>query len=159
MATSAARRDRYRRIAARARKIPGEHGLRPYTVAIVVGFWAQDFIGRGGKVESVEPITEQAGQPPMVRFLSEEALALSASTGNGNGLQKGSCTVGPITPPYAGGGTALEELLPAVAAHQTVHVQLTGPAYPRGAKFLVKEVKTDRALHWTLVCEPVEGAT
>lgn len=154
MSLSAARRDRYRRIASRARKKPGEHGLRPYSVAIVVGTWAGTYVGNGLKTEALVAITEASGYPPKVAFLSEEALALSASTGQG--LMKGSCTVGPITPDFSGGGTALSDLLPAVTSKKTVHVKLTGPAYPRGAKFLVKEVKTDRALHWTLVCEPVE---
>jgi hypothetical protein len=157
MALSAQRRDRYRRIAARARRVPGEHGLRPYSVAIVVGTWSGRYIGGGAKYEQLEHIREANGQPPKVRFLSEEALALAASAGEG--LQKGSCTIGPITPPFAGGGTALSDLVPAVHERQTVHVQLTGPAYPDGAKFVVKEVKTDRALHWMLTCEPVEGAT
>jgi hypothetical protein len=156
MSLPAARRERYQRIANRARRIPGEHGLRPYTVQIVVGTWSGAYVGGGSKIEQLETISEQ-GHPPKVRFLNEEALALSGSIGEQ--LLKGSCTVGPITPAYPGGGTALSELLPAVAAHQTVHVVLTGPSYPRGAKFLIKEVKTDRALHWTLVCEPVEGAT
>jgi hypothetical protein len=157
MAVSAARRERYRKIAARARRIPGEHGLRPYQVAIVLGTWSGSYVGSHAKFEETTPVTEQGGQPPKVRFLSEEALALSASTGQG--LNKGSCTIGPITPDFSGGGTSLSELLPAVTQKQTVHVLLTGPAYPDGAKFAVKEVKTDRALHWTLVCEPVEGAT
>lgn len=149
MALSAQRRDRYRRIAARARKIPGEHGLRPYAVAIVVGTWAGTYVGRGGQVATLEPITEQGGYPPKVRFLNEEQRVLA-------GLATGSCTIGPITPDFATGGTALTELLPAVVAQQTVHVKLTGPAYPSGALFTVKEIKTDRALHWTLVCEPTQ---
>lgn len=153
MTLSDERRDRYRRIANRARTIPARHGLRPYTVAVVVGTWSGAYVGRGDKTEQLEAITEQ-GYPPKVRFLSEEALALSASVGAG--LLKGSCTIGPITPDYTGGGTALADLLPAVTSKKTVHVKLTGPSYPNGAKFLVKEVKTDRALHWTLVCEPVE---
>jgi hypothetical protein len=154
MPLSSARRDRYRHIAARARRIPGQHGLRPYTVAIVVGAWSGSYIGRGDKTDTVVAITEAGGQSPKVRFLNEEQLALSASTGAG--LGKGACTIGPITPDFAGGGTSLAELAPAVAAQQTVHVLLTGPAYPSGAKFLVKDVKTDHALHWTLVCEPVQ---
>lgn len=152
MALSAQRRERYRRIAARSRRIPGEHGLRPYGVAIVVGTWSGKYVGGGAKYEQLEPIREANGQSPKVRFLSEEALALA-------NLNKGSCTIGPITPPYTGGGTALSDLVPAVHQRQTVHVKLIGPAYPDGAKFAVKEVKTDRALHWLLTCEPVEGAT
>lgn len=153
MPIGTARRDSLRKLAHRIRAIPGERfGIRPYSVAIVVGTWSGAYVGSQAKYEQLAPITEGRGQPPKVRFLLEEALTLS-------GLNKGSCTVGPITPDFAGGGTALRDLVPAVQQRQTVHVQLTGPAYPDGAKFAVKEVKTDRALHWTLVCEPVEGAT
>jgi hypothetical protein len=151
MSLSAARRERYRRIAARARRIPGDHGLRVYTVAIVIGSWAGSYVGHGGKTETEEPIEEEGGHPPKVTFLSEEARALSQ-------LATGSCEIGPITPDFTGGGTALSSLLPAVASQQTVHVKLTGPAYPTGALFAVKEVKTGKALHWTLVCEPVSLA-
>jgi hypothetical protein len=138
-----------RPLLAEARSIAGQLGLRPYAVAIIVGSWSGAYVGKGDKTELLANITEANGQPPKVSFVSEEALALSASTGNG--LQKGSCSIGPITP-----SDSLTDLIPAVTAHKTVHVKLTGPAYPNGAKFLVKEVKTDRALHWTLVCEPVE---
>jgi hypothetical protein len=124
-------------------------------VAIIVGAWSGSYVGRGDKTETLVAITERGGQPPKVRFLNEEALALSGSVGDQ--LRQGACTVGPITPDYTGGGTALSELIPAVTTHQTVHVMLTGPAYPNGAKFLVKKVETDRALHWTLTCEPVEA--
>jgi len=129
--------------------VPGEHGLRPYSVAIVIGTWAGAYVGRGGKFETTEPITELGGFPPKVRFLNEEQRTLA-------GLADGACTVGPITPDNSSGGTAFSELVPAVAAQVEVHVRITGPAYPQGALFAVKEVKTDRALHWTLVCVPSE---
>lgn len=146
------RRDRLRKLAHRVRSIPGRgFGIRNYTVAIVVGTWSGAYVGRGDKTEALEAITEAHGQPPKVRFLNEEQLALAE-------LKTGACEIGPITPNFPGGGTALSDLLPAVTAHKTVHVRLTGPAYPSGAKFLVKKVGTDRALHWTLTCEPVEGA-
>lgn len=134
------------------RAIPGQLGLRPYQVAIIIGTWSGEYVGGGSKFEQARAITEGNNQPPKVRFLDEEALALSGSSGQQ--LLKGSCTIGPITPV-----TTLATLLPAVSEGQTVHVRLTGPAYPRGAKFAIKKVATDRALHWTLTCEPVEGAT
>ena len=148
MSTPADRLDRYRRIANRVRRLPGEHGLRPYSVSIVVGTWSGSYVGRGTKTEVLEPITESGGYPPKVRFLNEEQRALGQ-------LNAGACDIGPITPDFTGGGTALTDLLPAVIAHKTVHVKLTGPAHPTGALYTVKEVKTDRAIHWTLTCEPV----
>lgn len=148
MSLPASRRDRYRRIANRVRAIPGKHGLRPYSVAIVIGTWAGTYVGRGGQTQTEETILEQ-GYPPKVSFVNEEQRMLQ-------GLADGACTIGPITPDNSSGGTALSVLVPAVAAQRTVHVKLTGPAYPDGALYSVKEVKTDHALHWTLVCVPAE---
>lgn len=130
------------------RSIPGQLGIRPYTVAIIRGTWSGTNTGRGTSIDEQWPITEGNGQPPKVRELGTEELAL------GN-LGKGAIRIGPITPGFPGGGNPLELLKPCVTAGQTVHVVLTGPEYPNGAKFLVKDVKTDMALHWTLVCEPV----
>ena len=139
--------DTWRAIAWAVRSIPSDFGLRPYSVSIVTGSWSGDHVGDGNKLDTLVPIYENGNSNPRVRFVNEEQRAL------GN-LAIGACTVGPITPDHGSNGTALSDLLPAVAAHETVHVIITGPSYPNGAKFTVKEVKTDRAIHWTLVCEP-----
>jgi hypothetical protein len=144
VALSDANRDRFRQIAASARGIPGQLGLRPYTVAIIIDTWfgSDDHVGSGtSDIASPVPITEAGGQPPKVAFDSEDPLA------------KPTCTIGPITPPYAGGGTALNKLVVAAFENQAPHVLLTGPGYPQGARFAVIQVRTDKALHWTLVCE------
>lgn len=132
-----------------ARSIAGQLGFRPYSVAIVIGSWAGEYVGRNGRVDQLEPITESGGHAPKVRFLNEEQRALG-------GLAIGSCTVGPITPEFTGGGTTLRELLPAVVSQQTVHVKITGPAYPDGALFTIEEIKTDRVLRWLLICKPTQ---
>ena len=130
------------------RAIPGQLGLRNYTVAILCGTWSGTNTGRGDTIDESIPVTEGGGQPPKVRQVSTEELALGS-------LGKGSIRIGPITPGFPGGGNPLENLKPCVNAGQTLHVVLTGPEYPNGAKFLIKDVQTDRALHWTLTCEPV----
>lgn len=130
------------------RALPGTLGLRPYSVAILIGTWSGTYTGRGGTIDEIVAITESGGQPPKVRQLSAEDLALS-------GLGKGSLRIGPITTGYTGGGTALDDLKPAVAAGQTVHAMVTLPAYPNGAKFLIKSIDTTHALHWTMDVEPV----
>lgn len=143
MALSDANRDRFRQIAAAARGIPGQLGLRPYTVAIFVDNWGGDYIGAGGfSFESgLVPITEMGGQPPKVAFDTEDPLA------------KPTCTIGPVTPPYGNGGTALDELARRVFTEQQSYVRVTGPKYPNGARFAVTQVHTDKALHWLLDCE------
>lgn len=146
MALADENRERFRRIAASARGIPGELGLRPYTVAILRDNWSGEHVGSGVEFESPPvPVTERGGQPPKVDFDSEDPLA------------KTRCTIGPITPPYGegltAGGTALDELVRRVAVGQASYVLVTGPAYPEGARFAVLEAHTDKALHWLLDCE------
>lgn len=132
-----------------ARALPGTMGLRPYIVAIVSGQWNGSNTGRGAAAFDVVPVTESGGQPPKVRQLNSEELALT-------GFGKGSWTIGPVTPDFPGGGTPLSTLKPAVDAGQTVLVQLTGPEFPNGAQFQLKSFSSDRALHWTMVVSPVE---
>lgn len=145
MATPDANRDRFRQIAASARGIPGQLGLRPYAVAIIVDTWfgPDDNVGSGTSEIATRPvpITELGGQPPKVVIEAEDPLA------------KATCTIGPITPPYGAAGTPLARLAQRVFENQESYVLLTGPAYPAGARFTVLQVHTDKALHWTLVCE------
>lgn len=143
MAIADDNRARFRAIAASARGIPGLIGLRPYSVAIVTDNWGDDHVGENGSSfqSNRVPITEQGGQPPKVEFDDEDDLT------------KGICTIGPITPPYSGGGIALATLQRRVLSGQEAYVFLTGPKYPSGARFAVREVRTAKALHWTLICE------
>lgn len=142
MSATSARLNRYRQIAGRARAIPGLYGLRPYTVAIIVANWTGDYVGAWDEFDDrAVPIVETSGQPPKVAFDSEDPLV------------KGKCVIGPITPPYPGGGTALETLVRRVLDSQESYVRITGPNYPDGANFAVTQVHTDHALHWTLDCE------
>lgn len=130
------------------RSIPGQLGIRPYTVSILIGTSTGAYTGRGSSIIEEIPVTEGNGQPPKVRELNVEELALSS-------LGKGSLRIGPITPGFPGGGNPIENLKPCVAAGQTVHVMVTGPEYPNGAKFLLKGFGSDHALHFTMDVEPV----
>lgn len=130
------------------RAIPGELGLRPYTVTVVQGAWSGSYAGEGIEVATETAITESGSQPPKVRWLDDEQLALG-------GLSRGTVEIGPVTPDHTGGGTALSELVPAVSTGHTVHVKLTGPAHPTGALYAISEVKTDRALRWMIRAVPV----
>jgi hypothetical protein len=139
--------DSWRAIAYSIRSLPATFGLRPYSVSVLTSTWSGDHVGDGDQFEEETPILEN-GSNPKVRFMNEEQRALS-------GMPIGACEIGPITPDHGANGTPLTSILPRVAAHETVHVLITGPAYPDGAKFLVREIKTDRALHWTMICSPV----
>ncbi len=131
------------------RAIPGEFGLRPYTVEVVLGTWNGVNTGRGARAREYLPITEGRGQPPKVRMLTTEELALGD-------LGKGSIRIGPITPAFAGGGTSIAALKPALESGQTLHLRITGPdTKPSGDTYLLKSINTDHAIHWTLTAEPV----
>ncbi len=119
---------------------------------IRTGSWSGAYTGRGVATNTDVPITEANSQPPKVRFLSGEELALGQ-------LYAGAVEIGPITPDFPGGGTNLSGILPALADGQTVHVKLTGPKFPDGALFRIKDVKTDRAFHYMVTAEPVSNAT
>ncbi len=140
--------DPWRSIAYSFRSIPASFGLRQYSTSIVIGTWSETHVGDGDRNEQLIPILENGGTNPKLRFMNEEQRALA-------GMEIGSCTVGPITPDFASNGTPLSNLLPTVANGETVHAIITGPQFPNGARFAIKKVETDRAIHWTLLCEPV----
>lgn len=131
------------------RAIPGSFGLRPFTVSIRTGQWNGTNTGRGAEGIDLVPITEANGQPPKVRQLNTEELAL------GN-LGKGSIQIGPITPAFPGGGTSEGAFGDLLEQGMTLHLVVTGPGTSEyGDLYLLKDVKTDRALHYTLTAEPV----
>jgi hypothetical protein len=140
--------DPWRSIAYSVRNIPASFGLRQYSVSVVIGTWSGDHVGDGDLNEQITPILESGGTNPKVRFMNEEQRTLS-------GMEIGSCEVGPITPDFGSNGTPLSYLLPTVESGETVHALITGPQFPNGAKFSIKKVETDHALHWKMLCEPV----
>ena len=141
-------RDDLRALAYSVRSIPNDFGLRPYTVAVRVGSWNGTNTGRGAESKGYAPITEANGAPPKVRQMSSEELALG-------GLGKGSITIGPITPDFAGGGTAISTVKPAVDTGQTVTLLITGPEYPSGSLYALKSFGSDHGLRYTMTAEPI----
>lgn len=131
------------------RSIPGELGLRPYTVSVTVraGLGQHNIESTGS--ETTTAITEGNGQPPKVRFLSDEDRAFDA-------LPAGSVEVGPITPEHATGGISFATLTGQGAAdHTLLHYTLTGPQFPSGAKYRLIGSRSDRALHYKLTLAPI----
>lgn len=131
-----------------ARSIAGTLGLRPYTVTVSVRSWSGDEPGEGVETVAVAPITER-GQPPRVKFLNDEQIALGQ-------LARGAVEIGPITPAHAGGGTPIDTLVGTSAhAGEVMHFTLSGPEIPDGARYSLTRVSSDSALHYTLTLEPV----
>lgn len=148
MSTPASRLDRYRRIAGRARKIAGEHGLRPHRVCVVAARTGGTYTGDGGRWEISNEILEQ-GFPPKIRWLKNDELALGT-------LPDGTVDIGPITPTNTSGGTALKLFDGSTLEVGAVRLlRIVGPQHPNGADYRVMSTGADRAIHYTIRACPV----
>lgn len=129
------------------RGIAGELGFRPHTVAIV----SESYLGHTGEDPAntdETPIVEGGGQPPKVRWLKDDEIAL------GN-LAGGTIEVGPITPAFAGGGTDLSVLAGSLERGAIRYVRITGPKHPDGASYRITEIRAERALRYIIRAVPV----
>lgn len=132
------------------RSIPGAMGIRPYRVYIRSGAWSGTYTGDKSVTVTETEVTEH-GHPPKVRFVADEEVALGS-------VARGSCTIGPITPSHSGGGTAIALLEgSSLVVGQTLHARLV---HSDGSetRFRVTDVNKERALHYTMTCEPVSDA-
>jgi len=139
-------RDSIRQLAHSVRAIPGQLGMRPYTVQVVSAVWSGAERGQGTETVTTTAITEADGQPPKVRQLNSEEIAVG-------GYAEGTWEIGPITPDFPGGGTLISTLQPDPADNTLVHIVLTGPAYPDGQRCQVKGVTDHRAFQYMLKVE------
>jgi len=139
--------DSLKTLAYNARAIPGQLGIRPYSVSIRLSTWAGDHVGDGVETVTVTPILEANGQNPKVRFLNEEQTALG-------GLVRGSLTVGPITPDPAGSPFSTLTQQGAQDGSTLLYI-VTGPEFPTGARYQLVSATSDRALHYTLTLSPI----
>lgn len=128
------------------RGIPGQLGLRPNRVYLMEGIWDGEYTGEGREDQFLTELTVGDSQPPRVRQLGDEAIAL------GN-LAAGSIEIGPVTPEYTGGGFSSATLLAeSVSRGDTWSVKVVGPAGT--THYRVTSVKTDRAMHYTIRAAP-----
>lgn len=128
------------------RAIPGRLGMRPYRVILVTTTWTGGTggnVGDGTKTTVRRNVTE-SGQPPKVRWLTNEEITLA-------GYSRPTIEVGPITPNHPRGGTSLATLKAKAATGEVeFYYELTGPDFPTGAKFVLVEDMSDRALRYTV---------
>jgi hypothetical protein len=149
--SATSKRARYRKIANRHRAKPGDHGLRPWRVYVSTGTWsvttANEF-GDGTRTDSDVEVLEN-GQPPKVREVGDEAIALSSD------LSKGDYVVGPITPVV---GTAWATLIgSAITAGQTFRMKLVHSETAETIHCMVKDSSMDRALRYVVTVSPVRA--
>ena len=131
-------------VARNARGIAGSLGFRVHTVAVLVQYFAGQHVGEEHQGDALTPVTEANGQPPRVRSLTTEEIAL------GN-FPAGSLSIGPITPAFPGGGTPDALLAGKLPENATRYVVLTGPMFPDGAKLTIERVTADKPLRRMLV--------
>lgn len=147
--TATQKRQRYREIAERCRRIPGEHGLRPWRVFASVGVWSgSTHFGDGVRTDTEVELLEH-GQPPKVRQVKADEIAL------GVGLQSGDMVIGPVTPIV---GTEWATLLgDSAAANNSFRFRLTNAETGDDMQCDLITITGDRALHTTITVRPVRG--
>jgi hypothetical protein len=142
----------FRRIADRARAIPAKFGLREHTVTLITRLTSGAGLPWDAPgIEKRTPITVSGGAAPKVRFPSQREIALGM-------MSMGSVVIGPFTPDYGSGG--IDRSLfdgSQMATGDGLLIEVTGPQFPSGARFRSKNINLDRALHVTMVCNPVDG--
>ena len=122
--------------------------IRPYSVAVVVKSWSGDNPGEGTESTDTTVVTEANSQPPKVRILNDEQIAL------GN-LPRESIKVGPITPDFPGGGTNITTLTGnGATVGESFYYLITGPQFPSGARFLLEKVESDRTFGYSVTLKP-----
>lgn len=132
-----------------ARAIAGELGFRMHRVYLVTSVSSGTYVGDGDRDDTVTEIVEDAGQPPRIRWLKDEELAL------GGGLPRGTVEIGPITPAFTGGGTDLSSLDGSNLETGDVRLlRIVGPTHPNGADYRVHALTSDRALRYMIQALP-----
>lgn len=137
-------RDSLRKLFYRVRAIPGQLELRPYRVYVVTTTSSGAEAGEGTIAPTAVEVTEANGYSPRVEQLDSEELALG-------GYSKETFRVGPITPDFPGGGTALSVFgRDPAGSNPTVRVRLTGPRWPSGGNFKVVKIETAKTFGYVL---------
>lgn len=94
------------------RGIPESLGLRPTSVTLRTRVWASGEKGEGAFVDTDTVLSPT----PRLRELSMQEV-----NGSAGQYERGDIKVGPITPPFAGGGYSRQELEPAELTNGVEH--------------------------------------
>lgn len=142
----------YRRIADKARGIPARHGLREYSIDVLVISYSGTYPGDGTLTDSSTSIKVGSIHNPKVRFPSQREIALGMA-----GL--GSCIVGPFTPDYGSGGVPRDILDGTnLTQGQMLQFWIVGPNFPNGCAHRLSKFQVDRALQVQLELIQVEAS-
>lgn len=143
--------DSLKPLARSIRGIPGTLGIRPHSVSLLEREWSGTYSGDGTRTDTSTAIVEGNGQPPKVRWLTDEDIAVG-------GLSAGTIEVGPITSDHDAIARIGDIRGDDLDAGDARYLVITGPKHPNGAKYRITEVRADRAIHYTLRARPVNQA-
>jgi hypothetical protein len=110
--------------------VPGALDLRQFAVTVRVRTWTGTRVGLGTKTD-VDTTLMVGGYNPNVERISAKDVVAS-----GGLYTAGDYRIGPLTPAYATGGTAVGAINPPTAtAPQEVLYHLVGPGLPSGGQW------------------------
>lgn len=126
--------DWLRAIAEDVRTVPGELGLREYTVDLLSESWSGAQAGEGTATETATRLLV-GGQNPKVRWLTQKEIAVG-------GIPDGTVEVGPLTPKCSAGGVDIAGVLgTALQTGQIRTLRIKGPLLPSGAQYRVTAIR------------------
>jgi hypothetical protein len=130
------------------RGIPGDIGLRVFTVAAIrIVQWSGTRVGLGNSSYSEVPIAVASGKyAPKIRQLSQEDIVRS-----GGDLDSVQYEIGPVTPSFIGGGYSLAVLDPVSVNPSEVFFRIVGPGTAAGGDWFVRtSAKRDKPFRYML---------
>lgn len=134
----------------RVRAIPGKKGLRVHTVKLLSRGWSGTHSGDGGRFDVELTIVEGNNQPPKIRWVSDEELAVGA-------LSSGTVEIGPITADDSS-RTWLDDLQGAeLSTGEARYLVITGPKCPNGVKHRITRITAHKAMHYMIQAQPVDN--
>jgi hypothetical protein len=142
--------DDLRALVSPIRAIRGNMGIQVHRVYSVRKAWSGGEPGFGTETVTVTEITEAGGNPPNCKWIKPEERAIG-------GLPAGTVEIGPITPPFPGGGTDAALFSDPTATQGTaLYVKIIGDRHPDpGALYIAQEIANGKAFSYLVRATPV----
>jgi len=137
------------------RAIPGDLGLRRFTVTRITRTYTSGVVGRKPFTD-VELALDNGGQNVKATLATEKQI--QQILGSGHIMKAGTWLVGPVTPDFVGGGTSPDGFDVATGTAAQIFFKLTGPGLPSGGTMFrakTAAMSSDgKSFRHTLVLEP-----
>ena len=126
-----------RKVLNNARAVPGELGLRQWSIALVTETWSGDFVGEGTRTTTTTALTHANQNAPKVVANSGKRLMLGVA-------DSGIYEIGPFTP--VEGVTWANLTQSALATNATAKIRMTHAESGEVKWCVIKDANTDKAL-------------